>query len=114
MAIHHAQPGDLIDVRPLADKLVVSKTTTLIKSPHIEVIRMVLLAGKNLSEHKAPGEITVQCLEGAITFTAMGVGHRLQAGDMLYLEAGEPHALEAHESSSILLTILRTRADNHS
>jgi len=64
MAIAHAQPGEVIDVRPLADALASSKTRTLIKTPHVEVIRMVLLAGKVISEHKAPGEIVVQCREG--------------------------------------------------
>ena len=72
MAITHAQPGDLIDVRPLADTLAGAKTKTLIKTPHVEVIRMVLPAGKILSKHKAPGEIIVQCLEGEITFTTLG------------------------------------------
>ena len=106
MAIPHAQPGEVIDVRPLADKLAESKTKTLIKTPQVEVIRMVLPAGKVLSEHKAPGEIIVQCLEGNITFTTMGEPKQLQVGNMLYLAVGEPHALAAVEDSSILLTIV--------
>lgn len=106
MAIPHAQPGDVIDVRPLVDTLAASRTKTLIKTPHVEVIRMVLPAGKILSEHKAVGEIIVQCVEGDITFTTMGEPKKLQAGDMLYLAAGEPHALEANEDSSFLLTIV--------
>lgn len=106
MAIPHAQPGDVVDVRPLADKLAASKTKTLIKTAHVEVIRMVLPAGKILSEHKAPGEIIVQCLDGDITFTTMGEPKKLRAGDMLYLAAGEPHTLEAVEDSSFLLTIV--------
>ena len=105
MAISHAQPGDLIDVRPLADAFAGAKTKMLIKTPHLEVIRMVLPAGKVISEHIAPGEIIVQCLEGDITFTTMGEPKNLQAGDMLYLTAGEPHALEAAVDSSLLLTI---------
>jgi quercetin dioxygenase-like cupin family protein len=68
---------------------------------------MVLLAGKVLPKHKAPGEIMVQCIEGDVTFTTMGQAKRLLAGDMLYLAAGEIHALEAVNDSSLLLTILR-------
>jgi quercetin dioxygenase-like cupin family protein len=105
-AIPYAQPGDVIDVRPLADELAASITKTLIKTPHVEVIRMVLPAGKVMSEHKAHGEIIVQCLEGYITFTTMGEPKKLRGGDMLYLAAGEPHELEAVEDSSFLLTIL--------
>lgn len=106
MAIHHAQPGEVIDVRPLATSLASSKTQTIIKTSHVEVIRMVLPAGKIISEHKARGEIIVQCLEGDITFTTMGRSKQLRAGDMLYLAAGEPHTLEAAEDASFLLTIV--------
>ena len=106
MAIPHAQPGDVIDVRPLSNNLAVSITKTLFKTPYVEVIRMVLPAGKVLSEHKAPGEIIVQCLEGDITFTTMGASKRLRAGDMLFLAEGEVHALEAVENSSFLVTIV--------
>ncbi len=113
MAIPHAQPGEVIDVRPLANQLATSITKTLIKTQHVEVIRMVLPAGKLLSEHKAPGEIIVQCLEGDITFTTLGEAKSLRAGDMLYLAADEPHALEAVEDSSFILTIVRTPKDGH-
>ena len=106
MAILHAQPGDVIDVRPLADRLATSTTKTLFKTPHVEVIRMVLPAGKVLSEHKARGEIIVHCLEGDIAFTTMGDSKQLRAGDMLYLKASEVHSLEAMEDSSFLLTIV--------
>lgn len=106
MAIPHAQPGDVFNVRPLTDQLPASISNTLIKTPHVEVIRMVLPAGKVLNEHKAPGEIIVQCLEGDITFTTMGEPKKLRAGDMLYLAAGEPHKLEAIRDSSFLLTII--------
>ncbi len=111
MAIPHAQPGDLIDMRPLANKFAESITKTLIMTPHVEVIRMVLPAGKVIEEHKAPGEIIVQCLEGDITFTTMGEPKTLRAGDMLFLEAGEPYALEASEDSSFLLTIASRRGE---
>lgn len=106
MAIPHAQPGEVIDVRPLLDTLNASKTKTLIKTPHFEVIRMILPQGKVLSEHKAPGEIIVQCLEGRITFTSIGEMKELQSGDMLYLSAEQPHSVEAIEDSSFLLTIV--------
>ena len=106
MAIQHAQPGDIIDVRPLADRLASSRTITLLKTAHLEVVRMVLPAGKTLPEHKAHGEIIVQCLEGDINFTAMGEPKKLQAGAMLFLATGEPHAVEAVQDSSFLLTLV--------
>ena len=106
MAIPHAQPGEVIDVHPFADLLASSQTRTLIKTPHIEVIRIVLRAGKVIADHKASGEITVQCLEGRMIFRTMGQEKELRAGDLLYLLAEEAHSVEASEDSSFLLTIV--------
>jgi len=106
MAIPHANPGDVIDIRPLGAALATSKTSTLLKSKNIEVVRLVMTAGKEIAEHKAPGEITVHCLEGKVAFTALGQTHELTAGQMLYLNAGEPHAVRCIDDASCLLTIL--------
>jgi len=76
----------------------------------MELIRLVLPAGKQIVEHKAPGEITVQCLEGCVKFTVDGRSQELTAGDMLYLEAAKPHAVEAVKDSSVLVTILLNKA----
>ena len=94
-----------IDVRPLGEGLKQSITTTLIKTDRLEVIRLVLPAGKAIAEHRAPGEITVQCLEGAIGFRAHGRSQVLRAGQLVYLDSGEPHSVEAVEDASFLLTI---------
>ncbi|AMV27645.1 Cupin domain protein [Gemmata sp. SH-PL17] len=107
MAIPHAQPGDVIDVRPLGPALATAKTTTLFKADRLEVIRLVMAAGKELAEHNAPGEITVHCLEGKIAFTALGKTQELTAGRVLYLGGGEPHSVRCLEDASFLLTLVR-------
>ncbi|HKR41493.1 MAG TPA: cupin domain-containing protein [Paraburkholderia sp.] len=105
MAMPRATQGELIDVRPLGDALQDSKSVTLMRPEHLEVVRLVLPAGKHLPEHRAPGEITVQCLEGVIRF-GIGAGAQLmRSGDMLFLLAGEPHWLEAVENGSVLVTL---------
>lgn len=106
MAIPHAIPAEVIDVRPLAAALATTKTHTLLKTEHVEVVRLVMTAGKEIAEHKAPGEITVQCLEGKIAFTALGKTQELEAGQMLYLNAGQPHSVKCIVDASFLLTIL--------
>lgn len=107
MAISHAKSGEIIDVGPLGDALPTTKTSALLKSDEMELLRLVLPAGKTIAEHKAPGEITVHCLEGRIRFTALGTPQELTAGQLLHLPAAEPHALHAVEYSSLLVTILR-------
>lgn len=106
MALRHAKPGEVIDVRPLGSALAAAKTHTLLKTDHVEVVRLVMAAGKDIAEHRAPGDITVHCLEGRIAFTALGATRELAAGHMLYLGAGEPHAVACLEDASFLLTIL--------
>ncbi len=106
MALHHSGPGEVVDIRPLKATIADTKTTTLLKTKSMEVLRLVMPAGKKIAEHKAPGEITVQCLEGRIVFTSQGQAKELVAGDLLYLTAAEPHAVEAIEDASVLVTIL--------
>ena len=104
MSIQHAVPGEII--QPLRAALGSSKSTTLVKTADLELIRLVLPAGKDIPLHKAPGEITVQCLEGRVAFTAEGKTQELTAGQLLYLTAGEPHAVKGIEDSSLLVTLL--------
>ncbi|HSH88817.1 MAG TPA: cupin domain-containing protein, partial [Ramlibacter sp.] len=105
MAIAHALPGEAIDVRPLGPLLPQRKTVALFKSEDLEVMRVVLRAGKTLPPHKVPGEITIQCLEGSIDVTAGGGSHLLHAGQLLFLLGNEPHAVESLEDSSFLVTV---------
>ena len=106
MAIPHAKPGEVVDVRPLGSALASAQTHTLVRAEQVEVIRLVVPAGKEIKEHKAKGEIVVQCLEGKVAFTAFGKGQTLEAGKLLYLPTGEPHSVKGVENASLLLTIL--------
>jgi quercetin dioxygenase-like cupin family protein len=106
MAVHHAIPAEVIDVRPLGTKLRDSKTSVLVKTETLELIRIVVPAGKQLPPHQVEGEITVQCLEGRIVFDADGAERELAQGEMLYLAGGATHALRGVEDASVLVTIL--------
>lgn len=109
MAIPHAQPGEVVYAGPLGPALAATKTSTLIKTKSVEVVHMVVPAGKEIKDHKAPGELLVQCVEGKIAFTAMGETKDLGSGQMLYLAPSEVHSVRAIEDSSFLLTILLNR-----
>lgn len=106
MAIHHAASAEVFDVRPLGPALRESKTTVWVKTDMLEVIRIVLPAGKQLPPHRVEGEITVQCLEGRMAFDADGTEHELAQGQMLYLAGGATHALRGITDASALVTIL--------
>ena len=108
MSIPHVKSGEVVQL-PLGPALGSAKTTTLVKTTDLELIRLVLPAGKEIPTHKAPGEITVQCLEGRVAFTAEGKTQELANGQLLYLTAGETHALKAIENSSLLVTLLLSK-----
>ena len=106
MAIPHAKPDEIVDVRPLGSALASSQTKTLVRAEQVEVIRLVVPAGKEIKEHQTKGEIVVQCLEGRVAFTAFGKTQNLEAGKLLYLPTGEPHSVKGIEDASLLLTVL--------
>ncbi|HEY9397337.1 MAG TPA: cupin domain-containing protein [Burkholderiales bacterium] len=105
MAQPHATSGEAIDVRPLGERLNGAVSTALIKAKQLEIARLVLPAGKELPEHKTPGEVVVQCIEGRIEFRSYGKTQVLNSGDLIHLAAQAPHALKALENSSLLLTV---------
>ena len=105
MAIRHAPAGEPIDVGPLGARLEGARTVALFKSEDLEVMRLVLLAGRALPPHKVAGEITIQCIEGRIEVTTDGQPHVLCAGQMLFLAGGVVHGVVALENASALLTI---------
>ncbi len=110
MAIHHALSGELISIRPLGEAITTARTSTLYKTQHLEVFRMVLVAGKLMPEHHVVGELTVQCLEGSIEFSIGTTRDVMRAGDLKCLAGGVPHALRAIENSSVLVTLVLPRA----
>ena len=105
MAQSHLSSNQLGSVAPLGARIAGTPSFALVKGRQLEVMRLTLPAGKSLPEHSAPGEITVQCLEGRVCFEAGGQRHDMQPGDFLYLQAGQPHALQAVTDASLLLTV---------
>ena len=106
MALPHAQPLDVIDVRPLDDGLPGAVTTSLLKTPALQLMRLVLRAGHGLPEHSVPGAITIHCLEGEAAVTTPSRTCDLRAGQLVMLTGSEPHAVKAITDASLLVTVL--------
>lgn len=105
MAHRHAASGEVVDLKALGDTLDQHVSHALIKSTQLELVRLVLPAGKALREHRVAGEITMLCVEGVIDVRVNGSDRRLAAGQLIHLGAGEPHAVRAVTNASALLTI---------
>lgn len=106
MAIHHELSGELIDIRPLRSAIATARTSTLYKSQHFEVFRLVLSVGKEIPEHRVEGELMVQCLEGSVEFPIGSTRDIMRSGDIKRVAGGIPHALRAIEDQSVLVTLL--------
>ncbi len=105
MALHHAVPGEIVDVRPLGKKLHDSVSSTVIKTKHIQVFRFILHRNKVFAEHSVPGETTIQCIEGVVEFKSPGRTQLLRAGELVHLAKGDLHELKGVEDASVLVTI---------
>jgi quercetin dioxygenase-like cupin family protein len=105
MAQIHTQSGQVVSVLPLGDQLHNARTTAILKAEQLEIVRVVLLAGNEMKEHKAPGEITVQCIEGRMELRTPGASRILEPGDLIHLLSQEPHALRAITDTSALVTM---------
>jgi len=106
MATHHANPGEIVDLQTWAADLPKEHTKAIVKTDEMELIRIVLPAGKGIPNHNAPGPITIQCVSGKIAITAMDSTQELNYNQLIHLKPGEPHSLKAVEDSIVLLTII--------
>jgi quercetin dioxygenase-like cupin family protein len=105
MSISHARPGQVIDVRPFGPAFAGAKTTALIRTADLEVIRLVVPRGKEIPTHSTKGAITVHCLEGQVDFTIDGEARELGGGHLLYLDANQPHSVLGIDDATLLVTI---------
>lgn len=110
MAIPHVASGQVVPLIPPPGGTASAQTVALFKTEHLEVIRLVLPKAKAFPPHKVAGDITVQCLRGAISFTMGDEGSEreqvLSAGEMLYLAGGVRHGLVGLEDATALVTIV--------
>jgi quercetin dioxygenase-like cupin family protein len=106
MALKHAEPGEVVGLRPLGDRFAAAKTSAIVRTSSFEAVRLVVPANTEIPSHKVAGQITVHCIEGHAQLGLVGGAVDLRAGDRVYLEGSEPHSVKGIEDTSLLLTIL--------
>lgn len=80
---------------------------TIAKKPAGTLTLFAFDAGQGLSEHTAPFDAFVQVLDGAGTFRIGGKDVSANAGEIVRMPAGVPHAVQAKERFKMLLVMLR-------
>jgi quercetin dioxygenase-like cupin family protein len=104
MAIPHIHPGQPVDIAAAVATGTLN-ASALFKSRDLEVIRLLIPAGKGLPPHRVPGEITVQCVSGQIEIGLDGGNAQLAPGQLLYLTGDAMHSVLAITDACALVTI---------
>jgi quercetin dioxygenase-like cupin family protein len=63
--------------------------------------------GQGLSEHTAPFDATVFCLEGEVVVTISGRPILVKKDEMVIMPADQPHSLKANSKFKMLLIMIR-------
>ncbi|HEY9023948.1 MAG TPA: cupin domain-containing protein [Burkholderiaceae bacterium] len=110
MAIPHASSGQVVDILSGDGSLPSAQSYAVFKSGQLEVMRLVLPAGKAFPPHRVAGEITVQCLSGRLELNVDGTRQELRTGQLMFLAGGVQHGLLGLEDAVALVTIVLCKA----
>ena len=103
MALKHATSGEIGSL--LAEHAPISQA--LVCAPRLEVMRLVLEAGKLIPGHAVAGPLTIQCLQGTVKVEVEGVWKNLQQNQLIYIAEYAAHALLAEVAAIVLVTLVR-------
>jgi quercetin dioxygenase-like cupin family protein len=78
---------------------------TLVKDGPLRILVVALDTEGTLEEHKVDGPFSVQCLLGRVNVRLGSDKKDLRTGDLLVVDTGVTHDVEAVEPSILLITI---------
>ena len=110
MVIPQAIPGEPLSIRPLEGALAESRTDTLVRSDDLEISRGLLHAGAEEGPFECCGEVIALCIDGRVVVETASGTRELDAGQLLYLRAGETHAIRGLDDLSLVHEV---RSERH-
>jgi quercetin dioxygenase-like cupin family protein len=81
------------------------KTKVIVETSFSKEIRILLMAGQLMKEHKTPFPILIHLLQGHIELGIQGEICSMKSGDIITLEGDISHDLKAIENSVVRLTL---------
>lgn len=102
-----AQPANLRDLVQVSTDSIVSKI--LLDKPAGSLTLFAFDKGQRLSEHTSPYDAVVQIIEGTAELTIGGRKITADAGQIVIMPAGIPHAVNAPMPFKMLLTMIRQK-----
>jgi quercetin dioxygenase-like cupin family protein len=79
---------------------------TLFKTSALSLVLLAMKEGARLHEHRTEGSLTIQVVSGSVRVEAGDRRVALEPDEVLVLEPGLEHALEAVRESALLLTVV--------
>ena len=104
MALAHTSSGHIVNLDALDVRA--TESCALLKADDIELMWLVLAAGKHTPAHAVSTSMTLQCLRGRVEVRLDTRITLLEAGEVMYLAGGLPHGLLALEDSRLLMTLV--------
>jgi quercetin dioxygenase-like cupin family protein len=83
-----------------------AKPVSVLKATGTNVVVFAFDAGAGLREHVAQQPVLLQALEGMLTIEFGNEVVKLRPGDLLHIEPGVPHSVEAAERAKLQLMVL--------
>jgi quercetin dioxygenase-like cupin family protein len=77
----------------------------LLNAGGIKVVRIEVPHGSEIPRHSTPESATLQCLTGSIVVGIDDEELRLSAGQLIFLDAHQPHAILANTDSVVLISM---------
>jgi quercetin dioxygenase-like cupin family protein len=78
---------------------------TLARAEDLRLVLIVMQPGARIHEHATEGRLTIQGVDGRVRLHVHETVFEIDPGFVLAIDRDVPHALEAMQDSSILLTI---------
>ncbi|MCB2186497.1 MAG: cupin domain-containing protein [Deltaproteobacteria bacterium] len=104
--IEFATALDILGLVDYEEGRVVSRT--LAQNPYLSVTLFAFAQGEGISAHTVPADALVQVLDGEASLNIGGNRIQAQAGQVVAMPQGVPHALTADKPFKMLLTVVKS------
>jgi quercetin dioxygenase-like cupin family protein len=106
MALHHASPGEVIDLDLPAQAAGTPGTKAIVKTDRFEAIRLVLEQGDAIPAHQVASQITLHCLQGTANVKLADRTLPLHPDQWVFFAANTVHGIDAVTDAVLLMTIM--------
>lgn len=118
-SMHRTLEGKVLVNHLTTDEMMIDRTLveqhgrsarTIVKEGPLRVTVIALAANGKMAPHVASGPITVQLLDGDITFEVAGKEYPLQPRELLVVAANVEHSVRSTSGGTFLLSVVHAEA----